>query len=216
MPTLILASGNPGKLKEFSLYFDQFPKTGGSDSGDRWELQPKPEDLELEETGSTFAENAQQKAQQVSLATGQWAIADDSGLSVDALGGIPGVFSARYAPTDPERIERLLRELAEIEDQNQTTGDPTDLSGRSARFTAVIALSNPQGQIVALAEGICEGQILRSPRGTGGFGYDPIFYVPEIGLTFAEMTLSQKQTLGHRGKALRALQAQLLNWDARD
>ncbi len=156
----------------------------------------------MEETGQTFQDNAQQKACAVALATQSWAIADDSGLAVVALKGAPGVYSARYAATDQTRIERVLEELAAIE---QTTGD----INRQAAFCCAIALCNPQGQTVALAEGVCEGEILPVPRGQGGFGYDPIFYVPSLGLTFAEMTTDQKQLIGHRGKALQALRETL-------
>jgi len=188
---LIRASGNPGKLREFSHFFETLPRS-------HWDLQLKPADLDPEETGTTFAENAQQKARSVALATQQWAIADDSGLAVDALGGAPGVYSARYADTDPERIARVLQELDQIPH-----------GSREAAFWAVIALCDPQGEIRALGAGSCPGQILSSPRGSGGFGYDPIFYVPELGLTFAEMTYEQKQQVGHRGKALMALRSQL-------
>lgn len=188
---LILASGNPGKLREFSHFFDDLPHS-------RWHLQLKPADLEVEETGTTFLDNARQKARTVALALRQWAIADDSGLAVDALAGAPGVYSARYADTDTARIARVLQELGRIP-------NPT----RGAAFWAAIAISDPQGQIRAWAEGQCPGQILESPRGTGGFGYDPIFYLPELNLTFAEMSYAQKQQVGHRGKALMALRSQL-------
>lgn len=191
MIPLVLASGNPGKLREFSHFFNTLPRS-------HWELQLKPADLDPEETGTTFAENAQQKARSVALATQQWAIADDSGLAIEALGGAPGVYSARYADTDTARIARVLQEL-----------DRIPQASREAAFWAVIALSDPQGQIQALAEGCCPGQILTEPRGSGGFGYDPIFYVPQLDLTFAQMTYEQKQQVGHRGKALMALRSQL-------
>ena len=107
-------------------------------------------------------------------AVGKWAIADDSGLAVDALGGAPGIYSARYGKTDKDRIDRLLRELG-------------DTDNRQAKFICAIAIANPQGTIVLETEGICPGKILNSPRGNGGFGYDPIFYVPSQQQTFAEM-----------------------------
>ncbi len=161
-----------------------------------WELQLKPPELEIEETGDTFTENACLKASAIAKATGQWAIADDSGLEVDALDGTPGVYSARYGKTDAERIERLLGELG------------NELS-REAQFVCVVAIARPDGAIALQAEGICRGEILRAPRGTGGFGYDPIFYVPEPGLTFAEMTPEMKRHHSHRGKAFEVLIPQL-------
>ncbi|MBW4557649.1 MAG: RdgB/HAM1 family non-canonical purine NTP pyrophosphatase [Trichormus sp. ATA11-4-KO1] len=183
---LVVATGNPGKLREMQAYL--------ANSG--WELTLKPEELEIEETGDTFAENACLKASEVAQATGQWAIADDSGLQVDALNGAPGVYSARYGTTDAERIARLLREL-----DHETN--------RQAQFVCVIAIARPDGTIVLQSEGICRGEILHVPCGAGGFGYDPIFYVPEQQLTFAEMTKELKGLISHRGQALQALIPQL-------
>ena len=182
MTILVVATGNPGKLREMQVYL--------ADLG--WELQLKPPELEIEETGDTFAANAALKASEVALATGKWAIADDSGLAVDALDGAPGIYSARYGKTDPERIERLLLELG------------NELN-REAQFVCAIAIANPDGAIVLQVEGISRGEILRTPRGTGGFGYDPIFYVPQAGLTFAEMTPVIKRYHSHRGKAFELL-----------
>ncbi|MER3494161.1 MAG: non-canonical purine NTP pyrophosphatase, RdgB/HAM1 family [Mastigocladus sp. ERB_26_2] len=175
---LVVATGNPGKLREMQAYL--------SNSG--WELKLKPEDLEIEETGDTFAANACLKASLVAKATGNWAIADDSGLEVDALNGVPGVYSARYGKTDAERITRLLKEL----------GDEVQ---RQAQFVCAVAIARPDGAIILQSEGICRGEILYSPRGDGGFGYDPIFYVPEMQMTFAEMTPDLKRSISHRGKA---------------
>ncbi len=188
---LVIASGNAGKVREFGKLL--------ADLG--LETQPQPQGLEVEETGNTFAENAGLKASAVARATGCWALSDDSGLSVDALGGAPGVHSARYAATDTARIERLLRELREAGAHSPAS--------RSAQFTAALALANPAGEIVLEVEGICPGQILQAPRGEGGFGYDPVFFVPEAGLTFAEMPHSQKAVLGHRGRAFAGLKPQL-------
>jgi XTP/dITP diphosphohydrolase len=188
---LVIASGNAGKVREFGALL--------ADLG--LETRPQPEGLEVEETGSTFAANARLKAEAVARATGCWALADDSGLSVDALGGAPGVHSARYADSDAARIERLLRELAEA---GARTTD-----ARSAAFTAALALATPQGEVVLEVEGVCPGTILEAPRGSGGFGYDPVFYVPEAGLSFAEMPHGQKAALGHRGRAFAALKPQL-------
>ncbi|MBD2566625.1 RdgB/HAM1 family non-canonical purine NTP pyrophosphatase [Anabaena lutea] len=184
---LVVATGNPGKLKEMQAYL--------ADSG--WELTLKPEDLDVEETGETFAANACLKASEVAIATGNWAIADDSGLKVDALNGSPGVYSARYGKTDAERISRLLRELG-------------DTQNRQAQFVCAVAVANPQGEIVLQSQGICKGEILYSTRGDGGFGYDPIFYVPEKQLTFAEMSPELKKSISHRGNALKSLVPQLV------
>ncbi|WP_341531163.1 RdgB/HAM1 family non-canonical purine NTP pyrophosphatase [Nostoc sp. UHCC 0302] len=183
---LVVATGNPGKLREMQAYLEN----------SNWELILKPEELEIEETGETFAANACLKASQVALATGNWAIADDSGLEVDALNGIPGVYSARYGQNDSERIARLLKELGNAEN-------------RQAQFVCVVAIANPDGAIVLQAEGICRGEILHAPRGNSGFGYDPIFYVPEKKLTYAEMTPQAKRSISHRGKAFTALLPQL-------
>ena len=182
MTLLVVATGNPGKLKEMQAYL--------TDSG--WELTLKPEELDIEETGDTFATNACLKASQVAQATGNWAIADDSGLQVDALGGAPGVYSARYGKTDSDRIARLLSELG-------------DTPNRQAQFVCAVAIASPDGTIALESEGVCRGEILHAPRGSGGFGYDPIFYVPEMQLTFAQMTSELKRSVSHRGKAIAAL-----------
>lgn len=186
MTVLVVATGNPGKVKEIEPYL----------AGLNWELQLKPPGLEMEETGTTFRENAAQKATQVAIATGHWAIADDSGLEVAALDGRPGVYSARYADSDQARIAKLLGELEGVSD-------------RRAQFVCAIALSRPDGTIALLSEGICPGEILTAPRGEGGFGYDPIFYVPEKGITFSEMPLEVKQEISHRGRAFQELLPQL-------
>ncbi len=186
MAVLVVATGNPGKLKEMQAYL-----TDGA-----WELHLKPADLEVDETGATFAENACLKASQVAQATGQWAIADDSGLAIDALGGAPGIYSARYAATERACIDRVLQEL-----EGETN--------RTAQFVCVIAIAQPDGTIAAQAEGICPGEILLAPRGEGGFGYDPIFFVPEHNQTFAEMAPDLKHTISHRGRAFEILQPQL-------
>ncbi|BAB76787.1 RdgB/HAM1 family non-canonical purine NTP pyrophosphatase [Anabaena sp. FACHB-709] len=179
---LIVATSNAGKLREMQAYL----------ANTDWELTLKPTELEVEETGDTFASNACLKASEVAKATGNWAIADDSGLQVDALNGLPGVYSARYGKTDGERISRLLKELgSEV--------------NRQAQFVCVVAIASPDGAIALQAEGICRGEILHAPLGSGGFGYDPIFYVPEKQLTFAEMTPELKKSVSHRGKAFAAL-----------
>jgi XTP/dITP diphosphohydrolase len=185
-PVLVIASGNPGKVLEFSHLLADLKLT----------IRPQPEGLEVEETGITFAENARLKASAVARATGCWALADDSGLSVNALGGAPGVHSARYGETDTARIARLLRELNGAND-------------RSAQFTAALAVADPSGTIRLEVEGVCPGVILEEQRGSGGFGYDPVFFMPEAGLTYAEMDKQLKGRIGHRGQAFALLAPQL-------
>ena len=183
---LVIASGNKGKIAEFTSLLANL----------NLQIEPMPAGLDIEETGLTFADNARLKAVAVAHATGQWALADDSGLSVTALGGAPGVQSARYADSDQARIARLLHEL-------------NGASDRSAHFTAALAVANPAGEIVIEVEGLCSGLILEAPRGEGGFGYDPVFYVEEAGLTFAEMDKALKGKISHRGRALALLTPKL-------
>lgn len=156
-----------------------------------------------EETGSTFLENARLKAEAVARQAGLPALADDSGLCVDALGGRPGVHSARFAgpgATDAANNARLLEELA---------GVPTER--RTARFCAVVVLALPDGRWT-WAEGQAPGRILPAPRGTGGFGYDPLFYSDELGMTFAEAGIEAKNRVSHRSRAFRALLPALRAW----
>ncbi len=183
---LVIASGNAGKIKEFRNYLADLGVT----------LIPKPDELDVEETGATFMENAHLKASQVAIATGEWAIADDSGLEVMALNGAPGVLSARYAATDSDRINRVLDEL-----KNQ--------ANRDAQFVCAIAIASPDGEIVADAVGLCKGAIVDAPRGKGGFGYDPIFLVPEFQQTFGEILPEVKAKISHRAKALTILRSKL-------
>jgi len=178
---LVIASGNPHKVAEIGAMLADV------------ELQvlSQPRDLEIEETGDTYAANARLKAETVAALTGEWALADDSGLEVDALDGAPGLFSARYAPSDPEKIHRLLHELG-------------DSLYRGGRFITAMALANPQGLTVLESCGICHGTILRQPDGQGA-GYDPIFHVREAGCSYARMGEHLRQRLGSRGKAARQL-----------
>ncbi len=196
LKTLVIASGNAGKIREFASLL----------AGLNLEIQPQPEGLEVEETGDTFAANARLKAIAVALATGQWALADDSGLAVTALGGAPGVQSARYADSDPARIARLLAALDRANQDRLQAGLAPD---RSAQFSAALALANPAGEVVLEVEGHCPGTILEAPRGSGGFGYDPVFWVPETGQTFAEMDKALKGRIGHRGRAFALLAPRL-------
>ncbi|MFO0015932.1 MAG: non-canonical purine NTP pyrophosphatase [Synechococcaceae cyanobacterium] len=184
-PTLVIASGNPHKLAELAGMLE----LAGV------EVLPLPRGLDIEETGMSYAENARLKAEAVARHSGTWALGDDSGIEVDALGGRPGLYSARYAPTDHERQHRLLKEL-----------DGTLYRG--ARFVTAIAIADPDGRTVAEAQGVCFGSILAEPDGHGA-GYDPLFYVREAGCSYARMGPHLRSRLGSRGKAARALAPQL-------
>jgi XTP/dITP diphosphohydrolase len=187
MSSLLLGTRNPGKVMEIVTIL--------ADSG--WSfssLQEFPNVGEAEENFTTFVENAITKAQFYAAATGLCALADDSGLEVAALNGAPGVFSARYAgaqASDAYRRTLLLSELGK-------TGDTT----RRARFVAVVAISKPNGEILNLSEGICEGTITFEPRGTAGFGYDPLFIPDGYDQTFAELPDTIKNQISHRARAL--------------
>jgi XTP/dITP diphosphohydrolase len=149
------------------------------------------------EDGGTFAANAAKKATEQAQALGQWVLGEDSGLAVQALGGAPGVYSARYSgprATDESNNRRLLQEL----------GD-TPLERRTAHYACYAALADPRGAIRATAEGRCHGRILFEPRGTGGFGYDPLFEIVEYHRTFGELGAAVKAALSHRARALRQL-----------
>ncbi len=186
MQNLLVASTNPGKLKEFREMMADLPVN--------W-LSLKDVGLahmEVEETGDTFAANALLKAQAYSEASGLPTLADDSGLVVDALGGAPGVQSARYAPTAEERNAKLLKALEGV-----------DYEQRTAHFACVIALVMPD-DVTVTTEGRVEGHIAMSPRGANGFGYDPVFLV-DRNRTMAELTSAEKNTISHRGRALARL-----------
>ncbi len=180
---IILASTNRGKLQELQRLF--------ADS-DAFEFVLAPEPLEVAETGASFAQNARLKAIESARYFGAPCLADDSGLVIDALGGRPGIYSARYADTDEARIARVLAEMQEI---------PPDR--RQAAFVCAMCLAYPD-QCVIEVEGRCEGAIADAPTGEGGFGYDPIFWVPTFGCTFAELTPDDKDRISHR--AIAALQ----------
>jgi XTP/dITP diphosphohydrolase len=199
----VLASANPHKAAEIAAIV-------AAEAGDRLQLQPRPEHVPaVEETGDTFEANARLKAEALVAATGMAALADDSGLQVDALGGAPGVWSARYAgegATDEQNVAKLLAEL-------QAAG-ATDPGQRRARFRAVVVLAFPDGDEI-VASGAVEGTILPAPRGDGGFGYDPVF-APDgaDGRSFAELSGADKHARSHRGRALRALAVALRRGDA--
>lgn len=187
MATLLVATNNPGKIREFRELLAVLPVT-----------VTFPEErgliLEVAETGCSFEENARIKATAYAGATGLVTLADDSGLEVDALGGAPGIWSARYAganASDADRVRKVLSALANV-----------PAGRRTARFRCVVALADPQGGVLT-AEGACEGEIGLSPRGDNGFGYDPIFVVHgQRGLTMAELPPDLKNQISHRARAL--------------
>ena len=195
--TFVLASKNRGKLREMQALLQSL--------GEEAMLQADAGvDLEVEETGETFEENSLLKAQAVFDATGLPAIADDSGLMVDALDGAPGVHSARFGgaacPDDAARNRLLLEKLQKVPE-----------AARGARFVSVITCLLPDGTKL-VARGECPGTILFAPRGEGGFGYDPLFYLPEEGQTFAELSSERKNQISHRALAMQEFGRLLRNY----
>ena len=191
---VVLASQNKHKLAEIQAILSRFDM----------ELVLQSElglHIDVEETGASFEENSMLKARAVVEATGLPAIADDSGLCVDVLGGEPGIYSARYgAPecvTDRDRLNHLLENLRGVRSEERT-----------ARFVCVITLLRPDGSSL-IARGSCEGLITFEPRGEDGFGYDPVFYVPAMGCTFAQMGAERKNAISHRANALMRLERML-------
>ncbi|GMR69699.1 XTP/dITP diphosphatase [Aerococcus viridans] len=190
MKQVMIATANPGKAKEFKQLFDQYGievKT----------LLDFPDYPDIPETGTTFIENATIKATTAAKDFHMPVIADDSGLAIDALDGAPGVYSARYAgpeKSDANNRKKALTELANVPDAD-----------RGATFHTYLVVSDAQGQVVSHYHGTLSGVILREERGENGFGYDSIFYVPSEGLTTAEMSAEKKDSLSHRGNALRLL-----------
>jgi XTP/dITP diphosphohydrolase len=193
-PLLVLGTGNRKKRLELEQLLAGLPLRLAT-------LAEFPEALEVEETGTTFGENAALKAGQQARHLNQWVLAEDSGLSVEALGGAPGVWSARYAglPSNDERNNaKLMSELEGVPPQR-----------RHAWYTCYACLANPAGEIVAQSVGECHGRIVSERRGVSGFGYDPYFELPEYHLTFAELGLEVKGVLSHRARAIRMLLPQL-------
>jgi len=192
---LRLASANPDKAAEIAAILDG-----------RVELLPRPDVPDVVEDGDTLEDNARLKAVAICEATGEAAIADDTGLEVDALDGAPGVYSARYAGEDASYEDNVAKVLAELERVGAV--DPV---GRTARFRTVAIVHRPDGSEL-MVEGSVEGTIAAAPRGTNGFGYDPIFIPREGGgLTFAEMDTKAKHEISHRGRAFRTLAAALMS-----
>jgi XTP/dITP diphosphohydrolase len=196
MRDLLLATTNRHKLEEFCTIFSDIPFRLRSLS----DIQIQ---MDMEEIGTTFAENAELKALAYAKITGMLTLSDDSGLEIDALGGAPGVYSARFAGAGTSYEERFRIIL------EQLRGLP--MEQRTARFRCAITLAEPSGYFRTV-EGTIEGRIAEAPRGNHGFGYDPIFYVPELGKTFAESSSAQKNSISHRGRAARLAAALLKDW----
>lgn len=191
MKRLVVASTNPGKAHEI---------TAGLKGLDEWSVEALPAGLPVaEETGTEFTDNAAQKAEFYSRLLGEavWVVADDSGLAVKALGGRPGIRSSRYAPTDEARNLKLLDEMKDV-----------DPDRRSARFICALALAR-SGRILWKAEAHVDGAVAVVPAGENGFGYDPLFWVPEFGRTMGQLPPETKNRISHRGQALAMLRARL-------
>ena len=199
---LLIGSNNHHKILEFSQILADLPV-------EITFLEKEGITLDPEETGQTFEDNARLKAKAFAEAGGLLTLADDSGLEVDALNGEPGVYSARYGGTAKDdhagRYRLLLQKLAALNLPD---------AARTARFRCVIAIASPSGEI-QLAEGAVEGLIANEAIGAGGFGYDPVFYLPEFGKTMAQLPPETKNKISHRGRAARAAIPLLLNWPGR-
>ncbi|MFL0778310.1 MAG: non-canonical purine NTP pyrophosphatase [Prochlorococcus sp.] len=185
-PLLTIASGNPRKIAEIEAMLCPLPV----------EVQKQPDDLNVEETGSNYLENALLKAKAAAARTGTLVIADDSGLEVDALDGAPGIFSARFAPSNEEKINKLLKLLG-------------NTPYRSARFCSVMVLCDAEGDLIQASEGICWGELLKQPAYQGG-EFESLLWLREAQCTYGELNFEQLSKLGSRGKAARALAPYLL------
>jgi len=191
---LILGTRNQKKLVELRDLLADLPV-------ELHDLSAWPDFPDVEETGTTFLENATLKATQTARAIGEWVLSEDSGLVVPALGGRPGIFSARYGGThgdDAANNAKLLNELAGLPDDQ-----------RGGYYVCVAVLSDPQGNVVAIGEGLCRGRLCKEYRGTGRFGYDPLFLIPEYHATFGELSSVVKAALSHRAKAVNAIRPKL-------
>jgi XTP/dITP diphosphohydrolase len=196
-PVLVVGTRNPKKREEILEILGDL----GLDLRD---LTAWPDVPEVVEDGTTFEANARKKATAFARQVGQWVLAEDSGLVVPALGGRPGVYSARYAGKqgdDEANNAKLLAELAPLPDDR-----------RAAYYVCFAALADPRGEVQATAEGRCHGVIVREPRGSGGFGYDPLFLIPEYHRTFGELSPRVKHALSHRARALAQLRPALRQW----
>lgn len=193
---IVIATKNEGKVKEF---VDMLRPKGFRVLS----LLDIDESLNVEETGTTFQENAILKAETIANMIGKPVIADDSGLAIDALNGEPGVYSARYAgkeKSDEKNMEKVLKKLKGV-----------PMEERTARFHCVLAYARPNKETITV-EGICEGKITQEPLGENGFGYDPIFYVPEKERTMAQLSKAEKNEISHRANALKKIEALLSEW----
>ncbi|TWT08984.1 XTP/dITP diphosphatase [Planomicrobium sp. CPCC 101079] len=196
MKRIIIATQNKGKAKDFETLLSPLGYKVLT-------LRDVAEEMDVEETGVTFEENAIIKAEAVAEALQTTVIADDSGLEIDALDGEPGVYSARYAgkeKNDDANIDKVLSKLDGVLEEERT-----------ARFRCVLAVAAPNKRTITVS-GSCEGNILRERRGENGFGYDPIFYVPTLGKTLAELSPEEKASVSHRGNALRNLKIAIPEW----
>jgi XTP/dITP diphosphohydrolase len=196
VPKLLLATNNKGKLREYRSLLKGIPYEIVT-------LADQGITAEVDEIGRSFEENAALKASSLAALSSLLALADDSGLEVDALGGAPGTLSHRYAgenASDADRIAFLLSKLKDAPDQVRT-----------AQFRCVIAIAEPHGR-VELCSGVCRGLIINGPRGANGFGYDPVFYLPELGKTMAELTPEEKNMVSHRARAADKAREKLMAW----
>jgi len=194
--SLLIATTNPGKVREFAELLADLPITVES-------LLDIPGAPAVREDGRTYLENAQAKALAIARWGNRTVLADDSGLEVDALGGAPGIHSARYAGTAQDSRANMLKLLQSLE------GVPE--ARRTARFRCVLVVARPTGHTL-VAQGTCEGRITAAPAGSGGFGYDPVFFYPPAGKTFAELPATIKNQVGHRGRACAELRTRLLDF----
>ena len=197
MPRLVLGSRNAKKLGELVDLLGDLPL-------ELTDLTPYPDAPEVDETGTTFAENAALKATQLAPVLGTWVLGEDSGLVVPVLNGEPGVYSARYAGTHGDDAANNAKLLAALAGK---VG-----AGRAAYYVSTIALSDPTGKVVATSEGRCGGRIAESPRGNGGFGYDPLFTIVECHRTFGELTSVVKQALSHRARAVARIRPAVIKY----
>ena len=196
---IVIATKNQGKVKELADILADLPL-------DLRSLNDFENAIEPEETGVDFVENAVLKARDYALQTARWTVADDSGLEVEALGGAPGVFSARYAgenATSEDRIKKLLGELRKTASEN-----------RRARFVCAMAVADAGGEIKFVAEGVCNGRITNAPRGSNGFGYDPVFVPDGFSETFGELSGDVKREISHRARASKKIIAYLRDFIA--
>lgn len=194
-PEILVATTNPGKVRELRALLGD---------GVQWKsLADFPGVVEVKEDGATFAENARKKALGYARATGLWTLADDSGLVVDALGGAPGVNSARFSGDKAQGVDRRVVDRRNWEKLlSLLRGVPPEK--RTARFVCCLCLASPQ-EVLIETQGTVEGLITTEPAGTGGFGYDPVFLVPQLGRTVAQLGDGEKNALSHRGNAMRKL-----------